>query len=176
MDVPSLSINEADNDHGQRQREQPAKGLVLPPGVYIDAEEGDGDEKGETVSLALNRLGLFDVYFATEAQAFNSSDYSPLLEGRLSREEFVDFISRLNQVRPVPLSYLILFCIIYYSYVVFIIMHCYFFLKNKSWEIINEDGGAGHKRASGRTGEEGMDLRHAGVDSIVGASIAVARV
>jgi hypothetical protein len=87
-----------------------ASGFVVPTGVYLEPDDegelGGQGEKGETVSLPLNKLGLFDIYIATDAQTFNPNDYHPLLEGRLSKDEFVDFISRLNQVQhasPLPL-------------------------------------------------------------------------
>ena len=76
-------------------------GIVMPAGVYLDEDDESEPaqaEKGETVSLPLNKLGLIDIYFATDTQTFNPNDYHPLLEGRLSKDEFLDFLSRLNQV------------------------------------------------------------------------------
>ncbi len=68
----------------------------LPPDVFID-EEDLPDEQGETVSIPLTKLGLLDIYL-TDLQPFSNVEYHPHFEGRLSREEFAEIITNLNQV------------------------------------------------------------------------------
>jgi len=97
-----LSVNETQDERVHHNRAAShGGGIVLPAGVYLDEDDESEPaqaEKGETVSLPLNKLGLIDIYFATDTQTFNPNDYHPLLEGRLSKDEFLDFLSRLNQV------------------------------------------------------------------------------
>lgn len=98
-----LSVNETQGERvvvHNKAASHGAGGIVMPAGVYLDGDDESElaqAEKGETVSLPLNKLGLIDIYFATDAQTFNPNDYHPLLEGRLSKDEFLDFLSRLNQ-------------------------------------------------------------------------------